>query len=166
MTRPMPPAYEYVAARRVLLDALFALEPHIDAVIVIGAQAVYLRTEDRMPQYQPLTTDADLVIDPGLLAESPLLGDAMLASGFNNTREPGIWIRRVTHPGFDDDIAIPVDLIVPERLAPKAGRRGARLPGRHGKRAARKTRGVEGALVDHGPFASRHSTPEMSADGS
>ena len=119
-----------------------------------------------MPQYQPLTTDADLVIDPGLLAESPLLGDAMLAGDFNNTREPGIWIRRAKHPSFDDDIAIPVDLIVPEQLAPKAGRRGARLPGGHGKRAARKTRGVEGALVDHGPFASRHSTPEMSADGS
>lgn len=152
MTRPVSPAYEYVAARRVLLDALFALESHIGAVIVIGAQAVYLRTEDRMPHYQPFTTDADLVIDPGLLAEAPLLGDALLAAGFDSTREPGIWVRRVEHPGFDDDIAIPVDLIVPSRIAPRAGRRGARLPGGHGNRAARKTRGVEGALVDHDPL--------------
>ena len=98
MTPPTSPAYEYVAARRVLLDALVALEPHIGAVIVIGAQAVYLRTEGRMPHYQPFTTDADLVINPGLLAEAPLLGDAMLAAGFDSTREPGIWIRRLGHP--------------------------------------------------------------------
>ncbi len=89
MTPPASPAYEYLVARRVLLDALVALKPHIGAVIVIGAQAVYLRTEDRMPHYQPFTTDADLVIDPGLLAETPLLADAMLAAGFKNTREPG-----------------------------------------------------------------------------
>ena len=152
MTRPASPAYEYVAARRVLLDALVALEPHIDAVIVIGAQAVYLRTQDRMPHYQPFTTDADLVIDPGQLADTPLLGDAMLAAGFTSTREPGIWMRHTKHPGFDDDITLPVDLIVPSQIAPRAGRRGARLPGGHGNRAARKTRGVEGALVDHDPL--------------
>jgi len=152
MTRPVSPAYEYVAARRVLLDALVALEPHIGAVIVIGAQAVYLRTEDRMPHYQPFTTDTDLVIDPGLLAETPLLGDTMLSAGFDNTKEPGIWIRRVAHPDFDHDISVPVDLIVPSQIAPRAGRRGARLPGDHGNRAARKTKGVEGALVDNDPL--------------
>ena len=152
MTQPMSPAFEYVAARRVLLDALVALEPHIDAMVVIGAQAVYLRTEDQMPSYQPFTTDADLVIDPGLLAEAPLLGDAMLSAGFNKRREPGIWIRRIVHPAFDHDIAIPVDLIVPSQVAPSAGRRGARLPGGHGNRAACKTRGVEGALVDNDPL--------------
>ena len=152
MTRPTSQAYEYIAARRVLLDALVALKPHIDAVIVIGAQAVYLRTRDRMPHYQPFTTDADLVIDPGQLADAPLLGDAMLAAGFTSTREPGIWMRHTKHPGFDDDITVPVDLIVPAQIAPRAGRRGGRLPRGHGNRAARKTRGVEGAVVDHDPF--------------
>lgn len=34
----------YVEARRVLLDALEALRPHRNAVIVAGAQAVYLHT--------------------------------------------------------------------------------------------------------------------------
>ena len=152
MTHPVSPSYEYVAARRVLLDALVALEPHIGAVIVIGAQAVYLRTEDRMPHYQPFTTDADLVIDPGLLAPAPTLGDALLTGGFDATREPGIWMRRIEHPELDGGMTIPVDLIVPSQVAPSAGRRGARLPGGHGNRAARKTRGVEGALVDHDFF--------------
>lgn len=39
----------YVEARRVLLDALEALSAHGDAIIVAGAQAVYLRTGDAPP---------------------------------------------------------------------------------------------------------------------
>ena len=33
----------YVIARRVLLDALAALSSHLDAIVLVGAQAVYLR---------------------------------------------------------------------------------------------------------------------------
>ena len=33
----------YVIARRVLLDALDALGGHRDAVVLVGAQAIYLR---------------------------------------------------------------------------------------------------------------------------
>ena len=36
----------YVAARQILLDALIALEPHLHAVIVVGAHAVYIRVGD------------------------------------------------------------------------------------------------------------------------
>ena len=140
---------EYVEARRVLLDALTALEPHLDAVILVGAQAVYLRTVDRLPALPAYTTDADLVIHPEYLAGEPPLGDAMASAGFEHTGEPGMWQRRIRRPGRDGYITVPVDLIVPEEVAPKVGRRGARLPGGHGKIAARKTRGVEGALLDH-----------------
>jgi hypothetical protein len=41
---------------------------------------------------------------------------------------------------------------VPDHIAPAAGRRGARLPRGHGKTAAQKTVGVEGALVDYDPI--------------
>ena len=34
------PRIEYVEARRALLDALTALQPHVDAFVLIGAQAV------------------------------------------------------------------------------------------------------------------------------
>ncbi len=149
MTAHGNPRIEYIEARRVLLDALVALQPHADAVILIGAQAVYLRTADRMPTYQAYTTDADLAIDPGQLAAAPLLGDALTAAGFNYSGEPGIWTKGVQRPGFDGCPNIPVDLIVPEQIAPKAGSRGARLPGGHGKYSARKTEGIEGALVDY-----------------
>lgn len=135
-----------------LLDALTALQPHIGAIVLIGAQAVYLRTAGRLSTYQPFTTDADLALDPALLADLPLLGDAMLDAGFELTAEPGIWQQRFQRPGFDGDITVPVDLIVPAELVSKAGRRGARLPGEHGKTAARKSEGVAGAIVDFDPF--------------
>ncbi|MCQ3812644.1 MAG: hypothetical protein KTV68_19075 [Acidimicrobiia bacterium] len=149
MTADGNPRIEYIEARRVLLDALVALQPHADAVILIGAQAVYLRTADRMPTYQAFTTDADLAIDPGRLAAAPLLGDALAVAGFSRSDEPGIWKKRVQRSGFDGHLDIPIDLIVPKQIASKAGSRGARLPGGHGKYSARKTEGVEGALVDN-----------------
>ena len=39
---PGAPELEYVIARRVLLDALTALRAHLDALVIVGAQAVYL----------------------------------------------------------------------------------------------------------------------------
>jgi hypothetical protein len=139
---------EYVDARRVLLDALVGLRPHLDAFVLIGAQAVYVRTVDRLPGYQPFTTDADLVFDPARLADEPLLVDAMNSAGFLYSGQPGIWHRTVAHPDQPDHV-VPVDLIVPKEIASTAGRRGARLPGGHGKTAAQKTEGVEGTLVDN-----------------
>ena len=47
----------YVAARKVLLDALFALAPHGKAVIVAGAQAIYLHTGASDIGIAPYTTD-------------------------------------------------------------------------------------------------------------
>ena len=136
-----------------LLDALSGLQAHLSAVVLIGAQAVYLRTAGRLTTYQAFTTDADLVIDPGKLADTPPLGEAMTAARFEYAGEPGIWQRHLRRAGFDDDVIVPVDLIVPAQVAPMAGRRGARLPGDHGNTAARKSPGVEGALVDHDPIA-------------
>lgn len=42
-------APEYIAARRVLLDALTALEDHLDNLILVGAQAVYHHTKPEQP---------------------------------------------------------------------------------------------------------------------
>jgi hypothetical protein len=146
------PRIEYVEARRILLDALAALRPHLDAVVLVGAQAVYLRTTGRLEGYQPFTTDADVVLDPALLADIPPIGAAMTNAGFVLTGEPGIWEARFNRPGFDDEIVVPVDLIVPEELAAKAGRRAARLRGDHGKTTARKSPGLAGVVVDNGPL--------------
>lgn len=142
----------YVAARRVLLDALAALAPHGKAVIIVGAQAVYLRTGLNDLAIAPYTTDGDLALDPRLLGDEPELETSMCAAGFTllepnpPTVEPGIWIATTHVDGAQ--IIIPVDLIVPEAAATGGGRRGARL-GVHGRRAARRAVGLEAALVDH-----------------
>ena len=56
-TSAIPP--EYVVARCVLLDALTALRTHLDAVVLVGAQAVYLHAGDADLAVAPTTTDAD-----------------------------------------------------------------------------------------------------------
>ncbi len=145
----------YVEARRVLLNALFALRAHGSAIIVAGAQAIYLRTGASDMSIAPYTTDGDLAIDPSLLGDDPELEPTMEGAGFTlKTQpgghiEPGIWIVEVNVEGKPE--VMPVDLIVPEGAASSTGRRGARL-GPHGKRAARQIPGLEAVLVDHSPM--------------
>jgi acetyl-CoA acetyltransferase len=57
-----------VAARAALLDALQALVLFRDAVVVIGAQAVYLHTGAAATALAEATKDSDLALDPRLLA--------------------------------------------------------------------------------------------------
>ncbi|MBM3146839.1 MAG: hypothetical protein FJ000_02980 [Actinobacteria bacterium] len=137
----MAPDDLYVASRRALLDALETLGEQRESLVLIGAQAVYLHAPDDDLAVAPTTTDADLGLDPNLLADSPLLGERLLAADFKPTKEPGIWMSR--HGAT-------VDLIVPESLA-GSGRRGARL-GVHGSKAARRAAGIEGCLVDKAPM--------------
>ena len=73
----------YVAARSVLLDALNALGPQREAVIVVGAQAVYLRTGDAGIAVTPYTTDADLVLAPDRLTDEPRVEELMRAARFS-----------------------------------------------------------------------------------
>jgi hypothetical protein len=138
----------YVMARRVLLDALDALVPHHDAIVLVGAQAVYLRVGEGDLAVAPFTTDGDLAIDPAVLAEIPPLEQALMDAGFlPKTKDSvGIWIaKRKTSQQIDTDVAI--DLLVPASVSPGSGRRAARLPG-HDTRAARIVRGLDGAIVD------------------
>ena len=138
----------YILARRVVLDALEALGPHREAVVLVGAQAVYLRVGDANLAAAPFTTDGDLVVDPTVLAEIPPLEQALMDAGFfPKTKDSvGIWItKRPTSQSADTQVAI--DLLVPAAVSPGTGRRAARLLG-HDARAARIVNGLEGAMVD------------------
>jgi len=128
----------YVNARKALLDVLDALGPHRDAIVLVGAQAVYIHAGEADLAVAPYTTDGDVAIDPALLVEEPLLESVLRRAGFEPTDQPGSWLSRE---------AIAIDLLVPASLGGK-GRRGARL-GVHGRRAARKVHGLEAALVDN-----------------
>jgi hypothetical protein len=132
---------QVVSARRALLDALEALGTHRDAVILVGAQAVYLHTGGAEVALAEFTTDADLAVDPSILGADPLVQEAMAAGGF--TADPdvsaiGTWRSRD---------GTPVDLLVPDAVA-GSGRRSAKVPP-HGERAMRRAVGLEAVLVDH-----------------
>ncbi|MHB8619529.1 MAG: hypothetical protein ACYDAG_08160 [Chloroflexota bacterium] len=135
----------YVKARRILLDALEALGAHADATVLIGAQALYLQVGEADLPLAPFTSDGDLALNPRVLGPDPKLESAMGRAGFTlDEHEPGIWRKPVK-----DDVGtvIEMDLMVPEALG-GPGKRGARL-GEHGRRAARKGRGLEAAVVDN-----------------
>jgi hypothetical protein len=145
-----PPDPGYVAARRVLLDALEALGEHRRAVVVAGAQAIYLRAGAAVLPIADLTTDADLALDPARLSPAPDLEAMLKAGGFEHVEhggapEPGSWEIDTTVGGVP--ARIPLDLIVPSGAA-AGGRRSAKL-GPHGNRAARRSAGLEAALVDN-----------------
>jgi hypothetical protein len=131
-----------VAARSALLDALAALAAHREALVLIGAQAIYLHTDAAAVALAETTKDSDLAVDPRELHDAPLLDDAMQEAGFRLDTahpQPGSWI---------SPAGIPVDLMVPTALAGDRGRRGARIPP-HSIHATRRTNGLEAAVIDH-----------------
>lgn len=88
----------HVAARRVLLDGLEALRGQVDAVTVVGAQAIYLRSAEVELAVASFTSDADLGIDPARLevlledartAEVTSQGLEFLRTLFGGPRTPG-----------------------------------------------------------------------------
>lgn len=127
----------YVRARTALLDAVEALQVHLDAVVLVGAQAICLHTGDADLATAEYTTDADFSVSPTDLADVPLIGDLLASRGFTPQDQPGRWL---------SPDGIFVDIMVPEALG-GPGSRGARL-GPHGKQAARRVKGLEGSLID------------------
>jgi len=139
----------YVLARRVLLDALEALGDHRAALVLVGAQAVYLRVGEADLAVAPYTTDGDLAVDPAHLTEVPPIERVLTDAGFapKSKDSVGVWIaKRASSMNPETEIAI--DLLVPASVSPGKGRRDAKLPG-HAARTARIVEGLEGAVVDH-----------------
>lgn len=128
----------YVRARSALLDAADALEAHRGAIVLVGAQAIHLHAGGADFGTAEYTTDADIALKPADLGDSPLLAELMASHGFVPDQQPGRWRSRD---------GIYVDLMVPEAFA-GPGTRAARL-GPHGKRVARRAKGLEASLVDH-----------------
>jgi hypothetical protein len=139
-----------VLARRVLLDALDALTEHRDALVLIGAQAIYLHTGAAPVALPEATKDSDLAIDRRHLGDEPLLEEAMARAGFELGKDPGSW---------RGAMGVPVDLMIPESMSQPGGRRGGRVPP-HSKRALRRASGLEAAIVDHAPRAIEALDPE------
>lgn len=136
-------------ARRVLLDGLNALHDHLDAITVVGAQAVYLRSADAELATAAYTSDGDLGLDPELLADEPRVNEALAKAGFllRAANQPGLWVREEVIDG--KEVSVELDLLIGGSLA--KGGRGARIPP-HDKMTARRVPGLETATVDRDPM--------------
>lgn len=133
-----------ILARTGLLDALEALHSHLGALVVVGAQAIYLHTGGLQIALAEYTTDGDVAVDPDLLSSEPLVEAAMRTAGFEpdpRSSAVGSWISAR---------GVPVDLMVPGAVA-GAGRRGVRVPP-HDSKAMRRSHGLEAVLVDNSPM--------------
>lgn len=131
-----------IAARRSLLDALDALAAHSDALILVGAQAVYLHAGEARVAIAEFTTDGDLAIDPALLGSDPLIESAMTAAGFKEVpNAPGSWESR---GGTQIDLMVPAAVAGPGRKKS----RGVEAPP-HDRHSMRRTRGLEASLIDN-----------------
>jgi hypothetical protein len=130
---------EYVSARRTLLDVLEALKAHLDAIVLVGAQAIYQFTGDSDLPIAEFTTDADLSINPQLLASTPLLMQAMKDANFTQVEDQLRW---------KSASGVFVDLMVPEALVEGTSRRSVTNLAEHGPMSARRTRGLEASLED------------------
>lgn len=142
-----------IRTRAALLDALGALEEQLEAVIVIGAQALYFHTGDVEVAIPEETKDADLGIDRAVLADDPLLEEALKGAGFHKDIErpqPGRWISRD---------GIPVDLMIPEAMAGLKRRRSVRVPP-HDNGSMRRAEGLEAMVVDEEQVSIGALTPE------
>lgn len=131
----------YIAARRVMLDALEALDKQRDAIVLVGAHAIYYYAGETTLTVAAFTTDADFSIAADLLTDDPLLGDLMTAKGFFRGDDVGRW---------ESPSGVVVDLMVPDAIAGpkrKVTSRSAQLGG-HGKDIARRAKGLEGSLID------------------
>lgn len=89
----------YVAARRVLLDAIDALHDHLDALVLVGAQAVYVHAGEAEIAVAPFTTDGDVALDPRRLGAEPLLERALAGADFVSSSAVGHWERSVDVEG-------------------------------------------------------------------
>jgi hypothetical protein len=125
-------------ARKALLDALSALEDHLDALVLVGAQAIYFHTTDLRTVVADATRDADIAINQMKLTGTPTLEFALRKSGFKLGEQPGSWI---------SDAGTIVDIMMPKAFNPGSNRAGGIAP--HNRLSARSTIGIEGCLIDN-----------------
>ena len=140
---------EYIVARRTLLDALEALEGHREALVLVGAQAIYLHTGAAHFAVAEFTTDGDVAVDTRVLSSDPEIASAMRAAKFflderDGEQLVGVWASMREIGGVPAKVT--VDLLVPDALG-GGGRRAARVAP-HEKGSMLKVHGLEAALVD------------------
>jgi hypothetical protein len=139
--------YGAIRSRRLLIDAIKALSPFREALVVIGAHAIHVWAQQAWgPIEMEATRDADVSINPAFVAENPKIIESLKSIGVEAALKdrPGIY-------GLEQEKELPLsarttfDVLVPERYA-GVGRRAARIDGQ--ENAAGRATGLELALWD------------------
>jgi len=132
-----------VVVRRALMGALETLQPHLDSLILVGAQAVYLNSNHIELPLAPATSDADIAFDTRSLEVSPEIGELLREAGYSpneTARNPGHWINAE---------GVPLDLFQPRILSSRGAKSRSANLGPHGQDLLRIIDGLNSALVDN-----------------
>jgi hypothetical protein len=139
-------------SRRAIIDVVGSvLAPQRDALTIVGAHAVILRTQDLNIFVSP-TGDGDLGVTPSLVLGEPPLDVLMSAAGFEPRTDsrPGLWGRgRIEADNGKVTWNEQIDLITGEGLSgnTRAGKRSVSALSAHG-RGVGSTPGIELTAFD------------------
>ena len=136
-----------VMSRRLLVEAIRALDVFMEAITVIGAHAVHVWVQNAWgPIEMEATRDSDISINPVFVASDPKIIDLLRDIGVEPVLEdrPGVY-GYTKESGLHFNTRTTFDLIVPEVYA-GGGRRAARIPGQ--KNSASRAVGLELTLWD------------------
>ena len=132
-----------VVARRALIGALETLQPHLDSLVLVGAQAVYLNSNHIELPLAPATSDADIAFDTRSLEVSPEIRELLREAGYSpneTAKNPGHWINAE---------GVPLDLFQPRILSNRGAESRSANLGPHGQDLLRIIDGLNSALVDN-----------------
>ncbi|HTU68830.1 MAG TPA: hypothetical protein VMF11_00800 [Candidatus Baltobacteraceae bacterium] len=138
----------YAISRATLIDALRALAPlSSDGFILVGAQAVYLRSSQVELPIPAYTLDGDVVVDPRKIRRPRVIADSLEAAGFALRGHNGLY-HRYRAP-LEHLRATEIDVFVPARFDADWNLEGYNS---RDVAAVMSQAGLELALVDHSPM--------------
>lgn len=134
-----------VIARSALIDAISALNNVSEtAFIVVGAQAVYLRTEQVQLRIPPYTLDGDIVADPRRVRRARIISETLESANFEIRGYGGLY--HLSSADHAVRIATRIDVFVPARFENDWDLNGYN---QRDARAVMSQAGLEIALTDH-----------------
>ncbi|HEX6685630.1 MAG TPA: hypothetical protein VF062_22835 [Candidatus Limnocylindrales bacterium] len=148
MTDFAAPKAEIEWSRRAIINVVNVLSVHADALTLVGAHAVLLRTADLDVPQMP-TGDGDLGVTPGLVGDVPSIEAVLAEAGYEHrtTARPGLWGREpYDDPTGERSFRERIDLLAPHGLSGTASRTKRGVPAlqpSHGKWAVGKALGLE-----------------------
>jgi len=138
----------YAISRETLIDAIEALKRlSSEGFVLVGAQAVYLRSPEIELPIPPFTLDGDVVVDPRKIRRPRAILESLETAGFTLRGHNGLYHRK--NAPLDQLRATEIDVFVPARFDSEWEMDGFSA---RDASAVMSQEGLELALVDHSPM--------------